>query len=246
MIGNVIALVDAMGDVITLAKTGAMQILDWVSLGINLIGVVPMPPNMAAVRMSFRPTLFLVRQEVQRQVHVNLGEALITVLTGHLNESIVGEIDDFVSQAQEKLASIMEEAEKTDSDLLLNLSDGLEAFADGKLDVKGDVAAAKQHLENARENLVRDPVKSIKSVWGALWSAYSAAGKAANEAVKNLLPNDARKLLKTNVAMLRRMAPELRANMTKLAQPGTEKSIGWMLNLLAQAIMTWRAKKAGL
>jgi hypothetical protein len=60
------------------------------------------------------------------------------------------------------------------------------------------------------------------------------------------LPDDARKLLKTNVAMLRRMAPEQRANMTKLAQPGTEKSIGWMLNLLAQAIMTWRAKKASL
>jgi hypothetical protein len=167
VVGNVIALVDAMGDVITVAKTGATQILDWVSLDINLIGVVPVPLNMAAARMSLQPTLFLVRQEVQRQIHVNLGEALITVLTGHLNESIVGEIDDFVSQAQEKLASIMEEAGKTGSDLLINLSDSLEAFADGKLDVKGDVAAAKQHLEDARENLVRDLRSRASKAYGA-------------------------------------------------------------------------------
>ncbi|MDT8927072.1 hypothetical protein RBE51_30235, partial [Pseudomonas taiwanensis] len=64
------------------------QVLDWVSLGINLIGVLPAPPTMAAARMSLRPTLFLVRQELRNSAQMLLGDSLITVLMGHLNATI--------------------------------------------------------------------------------------------------------------------------------------------------------------
>jgi len=45
-------------DIVTLTKSKQRELLDWVSLGINLIGVLPAPPTMAAARMSLRPTLF--------------------------------------------------------------------------------------------------------------------------------------------------------------------------------------------
>ncbi|XYD00798.1 hypothetical protein R1A29_11350 [Pseudomonas sp. NMS19W] len=45
VVGNIMALVDALGDIVTLAKSKQRELLDWVSLGINLIGVLPAPPR---------------------------------------------------------------------------------------------------------------------------------------------------------------------------------------------------------
>jgi hypothetical protein len=50
--GNIIALVDAVGDIAILASAKEPDPWDWVSLGINLIGVIPAPPTMAAARMG--------------------------------------------------------------------------------------------------------------------------------------------------------------------------------------------------
>ncbi|MGC3934341.1 hypothetical protein, partial [Pseudomonas atacamensis] len=50
VVGNIMALVDALNDVVTLSNSPRRDPLNWVSLGINLIGVLPMPPNMAAAR----------------------------------------------------------------------------------------------------------------------------------------------------------------------------------------------------
>ncbi|NWE37230.1 hypothetical protein, partial [Pseudomonas gingeri] len=66
VVGNIMALVDALNDIVTLSTSQKRDVLDWVSLGINLIGVLPAPPSMAAARMSLRPTLFLVRQELMQ------------------------------------------------------------------------------------------------------------------------------------------------------------------------------------
>ncbi|SEU09078.1 hypothetical protein [Pseudomonas graminis] len=110
VVGNIMALVDALNDIVRLATSDERDPLDWVSLGINLIGMVPIPPGMAAARMSLRPMLFLVRQERRQAGNVVLGDALIEVLIGHLNATIVGTLDDFVSQAHGKLPGILEDA----------------------------------------------------------------------------------------------------------------------------------------
>lgn len=113
VVGNIMALVDALGDIVVLAKSKQRQILDWVSLGINLIGVLPVPPTMASARMTLRPTLSLVRQELRNSAKMLLGDSLIEVLIGHLNATIVGTIDDFVEQAKPKLAEILDNGGKT-------------------------------------------------------------------------------------------------------------------------------------
>lgn len=42
------ALVSVVGDGATIVEKRTADFLDWVSLGINLIGVIPVPPSMAA------------------------------------------------------------------------------------------------------------------------------------------------------------------------------------------------------
>src|SRR5438270_7426789 len=88
VIGNIMALIDAIMDMVQVTQKyiakKEVDFLQWVSLGINLIGVVPVPPAMSAARMSLRPALHLVRQKLALGVK-DLGPALIEVLIVHLN-----------------------------------------------------------------------------------------------------------------------------------------------------------------
>ena len=110
IVGNIMALVDVFLDIINIvekkAKDGVDAFLNWVSLGINLIGLIPIPPSMAAARMSLRPTLHLVKQELKTAAS-NLGEAIVTTLVGHLNATIMGELDKFIDGAIAKLDGIL-------------------------------------------------------------------------------------------------------------------------------------------
>ncbi|AZE26034.1 RHS repeat-associated core domain-containing protein [Pseudomonas chlororaphis] len=245
VVGNIMALVDALGDIVTLAKSKKRELLDWVSLGINLIGVLPAPPTMASARMTLRPTLGLVRQELRNSAKMLLGDSLIEVLIGHLNATIVGTIDDFVKQAQPKLAGILDDAGKLGQSAVNEIAKGLETVVNGQLDAKGDLNAAGSKITAARGQLLHDPKAAISNIFGAAFSAYKAAGKGvANSAAKNLLPDKAKELVLSNTAMLRTLGVELRTQLKKLSDPGVQHSIGWLLQMLAGAVTTWRKRKA--
>ncbi|WDG76999.1 DUF6531 domain-containing protein [Pseudomonas chlororaphis] len=245
VVGNIMALVDALGDIVTLAKSKKREVLDWVSLGINLIGVLPAPPTMASARMTLRPTLGLVRQELRNSAKMLLGDSLIEVLIGHLNASIVGTIDDFVKQAQPKLAGILDDAGKLGQSAVNEIAKGLETVVNGKLDAKGDLKAAGSKITAARGQLLHDPKAAISNIFGAAFSAYKAAGKGvANSAAKNLLPEKAKALVLSNTSMLRTLGVELRTQLKKLGNPGVQHSIGWLLQMLAGSVVTWRKRKA--
>ncbi|MGC3932874.1 RHS repeat-associated core domain-containing protein [Pseudomonas atacamensis] len=244
VVGNIMALVDALGDIVTLSKSKQRELLDWVSLGINLIGVLPAPPTMAAARMSLRPTLFLVRQELRNSAKMLLGDSMIEVLVGHLNATIVGTIDDFVKQAQGKLSGILADAGNLGASAVDEIAKGLEAVVNGKLDAKGDARAAGQKITAAGNQLLSDPKAAISNIFGAAFSAYKAVGKGvANSAANNLLPDQAKKLVMTHTGTLRAMGPEIKTQLSKLGDPGTRHSIGWLLQMLSGAVVTWRKRR---
>jgi RHS repeat-associated protein len=245
VIGNIMALVDALGDIVTLTKSKQRELLDWVSLGINLIGVLPAPPTMAAARMSLRPTLFLVRQELRNSAKMLLGDSMIEVLVGHLNATIIGTLDDFVKQAQGKLSGILSDAGKLGEQVVGEIATGLEAVVKGDLDAKGDAQAASKKITAAGGQLLSDPKAAIGNIFGATFSAYKAVGKGmANSAAKHLIPTKASELVLSHTGPLRAMGPEINKQLSKLGDPGTRHSIGWLLEVLAGAVATWRKRRA--
>jgi RHS repeat-associated protein len=245
VVGNIMALVDALNDIIILSTSKKREPLDWVSLGINLIGVLPMPPSMAAARMSLRPTLFLVRQELNQAGKILLGDSLIEIVVGHLNADIVGTIDDFVKQAQSKLKEILEDAGKLGEDVINEIANGLEKAVNGKLDAKGNLHEAEKLANAASDQLLHDPKKAISNIFGAVANVYKAAGKGvANSAAEHLLPDEAKKKVLANTASLRAMGPELRTQLNRLSAPQIQNSIGALLMVLAGAVATWRLRNA--
>jgi RHS repeat-associated protein len=243
VVGNIMALVDSLSDIVRLATSEKRDPLDWVSLGINLIGVLPTPPTMAAARMSLRPMLFLVRQEMRQAGKMLLGDALIEVLIGHLNATIVGTLDDFVTQAQGKLPGILEDAGKLGEGVLLEIAAGLEQLVDPKLNAKGDLLEAQQLVQAAGDLWAYDPQAAIGNIFAAAADVCVAAGKGAvNGAVEHLVPEAVKKEVGRQARLLRDLAPQVRTQIKGLADPGAQHSIAALLVTLEGAVVSWRAR----
>ncbi|WUR12180.1 hypothetical protein E7V67_021125 [[Empedobacter] haloabium] len=108
------ALIDAVMDVVNVVQKyiakKEIEFLAWVSLGINLIGVIPLPASSAA-RMSLRPTLHLARQKLAISAK-DVGTTLVEVLVLHLNAKLAGELDTFIDGAMARLSGILDDCAK--------------------------------------------------------------------------------------------------------------------------------------
>lgn len=243
VVGNIMALVDVLNDIAVLSRSEKRDPLDWVSLGIDLIGVIPVPANMAAARMSLRPTLYLVRQEMKVAGKALLGDALINVIAGHLNATIVGEIDHFVKTAQSALPDLLDKAGQKGEEFLKQIATGLNAVVDANLDADSDLKRAGKKIDGVGGQLLHDPSKAISNIFDAVCDVYKAAGKGVvNSAAKHLLPREARKLVHDQTKILVAMGPELRAQLKKLSDPSMAFSIGALLIVLAKAVEAWHLR----
>ncbi|UVK83644.1 DUF6531 domain-containing protein [Pseudomonas sichuanensis] len=230
--GNIIALVDALGDIAILSRNKVPDPIDCATYGINLIGLVTSPASAAAARMALRPMLFIVRQE-GKQV---LGDALIELMVGHLNADIVGSIDDFVGQAAGNLKAALAEAATLGEQLILDIAGGLAALAAG-------TAPASVAAGGGGSLLLHDPQASIGNYLAAAFNAYKSAGKGMTSAdVSPALSAAGKTELLAHSARLRLLAPLVRGEILKLGDAGSPGSIEALRLTLASSVKQWRQR----
>ncbi|WP_256212928.1 DUF6531 domain-containing protein, partial [Pseudomonas sp. TAD18] len=243
VVGNAMALADAISDIVTLVRTEGKELLDWVSLGINLVCIIPFPGSTVA-RMSLRPILFLVRRELANVGKMLLGDALIEIVVGHLNATIVGKLEHFLTTAQSQLPGLLEQAGQLGEAFVLDLAKGMRALVDGDMDVKGRLVSAQKNITSINtEQLKRDPLRIITNVYSALRDLQVAAGKGmANSAAKLLMPDQAKKRVYEQTERLITMGPELRVQLRKLNDPALKGSIGSLVVMLNKAVQLWHVR----
>ena len=232
IVGNIVALFDALGDIIHLSRTGSRDPLDWASLGINLIGVVPVPPTMAAARMTLRPVLFLTRQQLKKNKG-DFAEAVISIMVGHLSATLMGEIETFVARAETELPGILNNAANAGFQTLNSLADTIERIAKGEI----DTTQQRKAIVNSAQAIYA-PIQE-PSAWDLLTRAgaviSTAAGAiqyGATEAYKAAASNSGGWVLRRvqpHTAVLRGLAQLIRQMLTALANPATQNSIAWLL-----------------
>ncbi|WP_285645267.1 hypothetical protein, partial [Burkholderia plantarii] len=68
VLANIFAAVDLVADIRAMIDHGdrPIDLFDWVNLGLDLIGVIPIPMGTAQVRMGARPMLKLLREEIAK------------------------------------------------------------------------------------------------------------------------------------------------------------------------------------
>jgi len=244
IVGNIMALVDVFLDIINIvekkAKDGADAFLNWVSLGINLIGLIPIPPSMAAARMSLRPTLHLVRQQLTTAAS-NLGEAIVTTLVGHLNATIMGELDKFIDGAIAKLDGILKSCADLADKIIDNLVDILRRVLGQKdLFTVGTPASP--------ETRVHDP--KTQSTWSRMWGAAVRYSKqSANyvaKAAAGQLPDGIASKVEGVIAQMLDFNRELREQLSRLADKEAQASIMWLLHKLRDALLKKKGQRAAI
>ena len=233
VIGNIMALIDVIMDLVGIVQNTIsnkkIEFLQWVSLGINLIGVAPGAGN--AARMSLRPALHLVRQKLALDVK-DLGSALVEVLVMHLNATLAGEIDKFIDGAMDKLPGILDDCANTADGIAENLINILNRCI-GK-EPLFDVA-----LPAEVENKLHDP--EVKSSWrrmlGAIGQQYKKAANYAVAAAASQLPKSAVAGVTGIIGHLTNFKPAFRGKLAALANEQEEMSIRWILKRLRDAVI---------
>jgi RHS repeat-associated protein len=244
VIGNVMALIDVIMDVVGVIQKyiakKEIEFLEWVSLGINLIGVIPVPPTMSAARMSLRPALHLVRQKLARGVK-DLGPALVEVLIAHLNATLAGEIETFIDSAMGKLAGILDDCANTADGIADDLIKILKRCI-GK-EPLFDVASTAEV-----ESKLHDP--KVQSSWrrmlGALGRQYKMSANYVVAAAASLLPQSAVAGVTGIVKHLTDFKPAFRSKLAALADEQAQMSIRWLLMRLRDAVTKHKRRYAAL
>jgi RHS repeat-associated protein len=221
IVNNIMSASDAAGDIVTLAQSETRSILDWVSLGVNLIGIIPVPPAMAYARKSLRPTLHLVKERVKANPKGALGDALVTVLVGHLNETILGELEDFVNKAQSQLSKHLTDCGETGKAIILMIANAIDDILKGTLKFQPPSQNASDSFLHGLTKVVTGPIDKV-------------ALEALNS-IHKFIPSHIKRLAFSYTAILRTLADEVKANLIALGDTNTEQSIGYLLLILSQA-----------
>jgi hypothetical protein len=131
VLGNLLALVDLLNDVVGIVEKtqqGAeVEVLEWLGLGINVIGLIP-APGTGPARVALRPALHAIKAQLVGVAKSQISGALVEALAGHLHAHFPGEMDTFIDEAMPKLEGILQQcADFTDSlgDYLISLLQGL-------------------------------------------------------------------------------------------------------------------------
>ncbi|AXA90919.1 RHS repeat-associated core domain-containing protein [Massilia sp. YMA4] len=243
VIGNIMALIDAIMDIVgviqKLIAKKEIEFLAWVSLGINLIGVVPLPASSAA-RMSLRPALHLARQKLAMGVK-DIGAALVEVLVVHLNARLAGELETFVDGAMSRLSGILDECAKVADGIVDDLVKILKRCI-GK-EPLFDVAPPAQ-----AETKLHDP--KVQSSWrrmlGAIDRQYKRAANYAAATAARQLPESAVAGVTAIITHLTDFKPAFRGKLAALADEKAQMSIKWILLRLRDAVVKHKKRHAVL
>ncbi|WP_228140723.1 RHS repeat-associated core domain-containing protein [Acinetobacter sp. TGL-Y2] len=244
VIGNAIALVDAVYDVIDISKKPSPSFFDWLNLGLDVIGIIPAPPTMATMRMSIRPTLNLVRQQAKGVI----SDTILVILSDHLNERIAGELDQFAAKAQPLVTGMMQNCGTKITAISNDFANGIQKILSGKVfSSTGNVKQAQKQLSKVSiSNLQRNTQATIGNAVDGVVNLWKAGVKEnINTVAKGIsfaVPASAKQPIQTVINLIRAFGKKAPQYLMSLADPKKAMSIAWLLNVLLQAALKFKAK----
>ncbi|PQV44565.1 RHS repeat-associated core domain-containing protein [Paraburkholderia sp. BL21I4N1] len=254
VVSNILSAIDVVMDIKRLIEVEARDLFDYLNLGIDLIGVIPLPPVMGEFRMGARPMLKLAREELMKSGRSiaeaggqMISDAIISVLVAHLSTKFAGEIDAFVKEVQAKLAELLDACADHARQLLEGLAQIFEGAASGRLfDTTGNLHAADLHMQQASAGFAAHDARKVAD---SIWSYLKDGTKVFVKDAANLATRVANEVSPSTKGRLQQMAVDARHAIPFVTQKikGLNSSdvggLMWLLNALSQSVAVWRAKQ---
>lgn len=251
VVANIMAAVDLVLDIKDMVEHSQQRkdpdVFDWMNLGLDLIGIIPIPPGTAEFRMGARPVMKLVRQKIVESGKA-IGEAslqvmqtaLLQAVIDSLSEQFAGRIQSFVDGVKKELDSLLKTCAEYIEKFMLGFARLFaQAAGDEPLSAAGNVRAAGHHLDQAAAAFAAHDARKTASGLGHLivdFVKIEAKGLInTGTYVAKALDVSYQKPLREMAAALRAMVPTVKERI--LALGGTDAGkIGWLINLIQVAI----------
>jgi RHS repeat-associated protein len=256
VLSNIFAAVDAVMDIKAMVEHGDKPIdaFDWLNLGLDLIGIVPIPLGTAELRLGARPMLKLVREKVvlsgkaamEAGAQV-LSTAVVDALVANLQQRYAGEIESFLKLVKDALTEMLEKCATLIGELMTAIADLFEKAAGEKgFSVAGNVRSAERHASSIKAGLVAyDAKQAMHGIGGLIVDWVKIEGKATINAVTEtakFVDKDYGHDLKVFASGLRQRIPEVKQRVRSLS--GSEVGqIGWLIQIAVDGVARWRKTK---
>lgn len=131
VLANIFAAVDAVLDIKAMIEHGdkPIDMFDWVNLGLDLIGVVPLPPATAELRQR-APGAEADSTEGRRErqgsgeaAMLALRDSIISAMVANVQERYAGEIEKFLKVIRDGLKELLDHCAKFIGDLMKAIAD---------------------------------------------------------------------------------------------------------------------------
>lgn len=253
IIGNVMAAIDVVTDIFQIYEKGYQNadVFDWTTVGIDLIGVAPVPGT-TAIRTSARPALFLVRQEVKRVGKAALAEAVITVIGKHLNDQVAGNIEKFCASGLTQLNSILGSCGNTIQGATTEINGGIvRVVTQGKVftNAGANATRAQQQAAGIAKGLKSgDLVRAGKNIvymtenWGKALFKTNVNNNA--KVVSMLVPQHLKQPVLNVGATISKVGVTANAKIRKLGNKAEPQTIGWLFEILRLGASRFRKTKS--
>ncbi|BAX59554.1 RHS repeat-associated core domain-containing protein [Burkholderia stabilis] len=245
IVGNIMAAIDALGDIAEIIQKRGGKVLDYMSLAINLIGIIPIPPTLAPFRMSARPLLALVRNQLLI-TRSNLGAALISVLITHINATCATEIEDFLNKLKNGLEKLLDGCASKAEELMVAIATGMDKALHGQLfDNSGNLKRAEQLAKKMGDNRPWYSTSRVGDGIRFAYEGYKALGKTVGNATvgaaAKLAPDSWLEPFRSTVTFLKTEAPKIATSIRQLA--GSEEGkMMWLVLQLIEAVGRVKAR----
>ena len=256
VLSNIFAAVDAVMDIKAMVEHGDKPIdaFDWLNLGLDLIGIVPIPLGTAELRLGARPMLKLVREKVVQSGKAAmeagaqvLSTAVVDALVANLQQRYAGEIESFLKLIKDALTEMLEKCATLIGELMTAIADLFEKAAGEKaFSVAGNVRSAERHASSIKAGLVAyDAKQAMHGIGGLIVDWVKIEGKATINAVTEtakFVDKDYGHDLKVFASGLRQRIPEVKQRVRSLS--GSEiGQIGWLIQIAVDGVARWRKTK---
>ncbi|MCA8272887.1 hypothetical protein LGN17_10210 [Burkholderia sp. AU30280] len=157
VLNNLMALADALTGIVSIIRKRGGELLDYLGLAINLIGVIPFPPVLAPMRLTARPLLALIRNQLL--IHKrDIGAAIVSIVVTHVQASFSTEVEDFLTKLQAVVNDLIDHCAAKAQEIFTGLADGIDAVVAGKLfwgEAREVIARVSQRAGIAPRNPIR-------------------------------------------------------------------------------------------
>ena len=271
VLGSAFAVGDIIIDIMDMINKGGFEkaeLFDWLNLGIDVIGLVPVGPFSVAVRGAARPALFYVKQESEKAIKAKakqLGKETLAVtskeaqqalkngfkdsvamfLTTIIAEEVAGTLESFAKQGQKVLAQLLKEIGNWIVLLANTIDDGLKKLLSGSLDGLPNVKRAGQQAWGAVQGAFEfNGTRFVDNVKYSVGNLATASGKGYVNLANLTISDETRNKVLALGQQIRSMGQSAQGKINSLGDPNSLWTIGWLFSIMGMIAAKHRLKKA--